>query len=55
MDEKIFKFPSLVQARLFAALESRSMSVVRGDDHLYWVVSNALADLLLAQGFGVLR
>lgn len=43
MDETIFKFPTLFQARLFAELESRAMEIVRGDDRLYWVVSRETA------------
>jgi hypothetical protein len=50
MAESVSKFPFFTLAQMFLMSEEEPMSIVYGDDKLYWVVSPAAAGELAAQG-----
>lgn len=50
MAESISKFPFFTLAQMFLMGEEQPMSIVYGDDKMYWVVTPGAAHELKAQG-----
>ena len=50
MAESVSKFPFFTLAQMFLINEERPLSIVYGDDKLYWVVTPGAAHELAARG-----